>query len=152
MTTAPIQCTCIQFLRAASYSVGAHSALVHETNYTTRTTTITTRVMQEKRWYRGTDSGWSTAERRLRGVLSSTHRVTHDLLWSGVVTSASVLAAWSKLNNSNSDACCVTWISRWCCVCSNCPTRWLTFWLSVHLSVCNVHELWSHSAINNYFQ
>ena len=78
--------------------------------------------------------------------------MTHDLLWSRVVTSASVLAAWSKLYNSNSDARSVARITRWCCVCYNYPTRWLTFLLSVRLSVCNVYEVWSHSAINNYFQ
>ena len=49
-------------------------------------------------------------------------------------------------------------IRWWCCGCSNYPYRRLTFLLSVRpsvcLSLCNVHELWSHifSAINNYFQ
>ena len=62
----------IQFLRAASYSVATHSALVHEINCDLE--------VGRRRWRhdwcrrrsgRDTDSGWSTAERRLLGVLSS---------------------------------------------------------------------------------
>jgi len=46
-----------------------------------------------------------------------------------------LVAAWSKLNNSNSDARSVARKTRWCCGCSNYPSRRLTFLLSVCLSV-----------------
>jgi len=125
--------TRIHFLRAASYSVGAHSALVHETNCDSDDDDDET-----------TDAGKEVAEVQTADdprqndvceVCIVAPRDT-DLLWSRVVTSASVLAAWSKLNNSNSDASSVALKTRWCCVCSHYLTRRLTFLLFVRLSIC----------------
>ena len=44
--------TGILLLRAASYSVGAHMVLLYMKPTATRTTTMTKRLMQEKKWQR----------------------------------------------------------------------------------------------------
>jgi len=101
--------TRIHFLRAASYSVGAHSALVHETNCDSYDDDDET-----------TDAGKEVAEvqtaddPRQNDVceVCIVAPGDSDLLWSRVVTSASVLAARSKLNNSNSDASSVALKTR----------------------------------------
>ena len=103
----------IQFLRAANYSVGAHSALVHEINCDLDDDDDET-----------TDAGEEVAEAQ-----------TVDDPQQNDVCEVCLVAAWSKLNNSNSDARSVARKTRWCCGCSSYPSRRLTFLLSVSLSV-----------------
>jgi len=103
----------IQFLRAASYSVGAHSALVHEINC---------------------DSDDDDDETTDAGEVVDAQ--TADDPQQNDVCEVCLVAAWSKLNNSNSDARLVARKTRWCCGCSNYPFRRLAFLLSVRLSVC----------------
>jgi len=127
----------IQFLRAASYSVGAHSALVHAWNQLRLGRRRWRNDWFRRRSRRGTDSRWSTSERRLPGVFIVAPRDTLLALVPCGHQRFYPVAAWSKLNNSNSDARSVSRKTRWCCGCLTIRLDGSHFYCpSVRLSVC----------------